>query len=345
MDREDVIERVNWSPRGGVSVAVLPEGRGILRGGVGRFRQRTPLNVGAFGQFESRMVTRFGADGQPLGPAVTFVNVLPPDLRTPEAVAGNIEWNQRFGRRVLFKVNYLKRQGDTRVHRSSRTQPAGKRGSSASGTSRYWELEMTGRYLGGERRDLTVSYVRSSGTADLNNYDQFYGNLRNPIVRPNEHNLIPTDVPNRLVVRGHHRAARSMGHCSRHRDPLGVPVVGGRRVPGLRRPAQSRRPPPGGEHARLLALTSVARLEVPVSCRTQGVQPPRRVGSSRCPIQHRLTGLRPVLQSDRALDWLRVRVGEVTHCPCPTSSQLVSAIVGMKAAIDTLRPFISQPMF
>ena len=53
MDREDVIERVNWSPRGGVSVGVLPEGRGILRGGIGRFRQRTPLNVGAFGDFES----------------------------------------------------------------------------------------------------------------------------------------------------------------------------------------------------------------------------------------------------------------------------------------------------
>ena len=201
MDREDVIERVNWSPRGGASVAVLPEGRGILRGGVGRFRQRTPLNVGAFGQFESRVVTRFGADGQPLGSAVTFVNVLPPDLRTPEAVAGNIEWNQRFSRRVLFKVNYLRRQGEHEYI----VEPDATRGEArllSSGTSRYWELEMTGRYLGGERRDLTVSFVRSSGVADLNNYDQFYGNVRNPIVRPNEHNLIPTDVPNRLVVRG-----------------------------------------------------------------------------------------------------------------------------------------------
>jgi hypothetical protein len=72
----------------------------------------------------------------------------------------------------------------------------------STGTSGYWEFEMTGRYLGGERRDLTVSYVRSRGFADLNNYDQFFGNLRNPIVRPNEHNLIPTDVPHRLLVRG-----------------------------------------------------------------------------------------------------------------------------------------------
>ena len=72
----------------------------------------------------------------------------------------------------------------------------------STGRSRYWEVELTGRYLGGERRDITVSYVRSRGFADLNNYDQFYGNLRNPIVRPNENNLIPTDVPHRLLLRG-----------------------------------------------------------------------------------------------------------------------------------------------
>jgi Carboxypeptidase regulatory-like domain/TonB dependent receptor-like, beta-barrel len=201
LDREDIIQRVNWSPRGGVTVGVLPEGRGILRGGVGRFRQRTPLNVGAFGQFEERSVTRFGADGAPLGPSVTLVNIPPSELETPEAVTGNVEWNQRFGRRVLFKANYLRRHGEDEyilepdpAHGEVRLQ--------STGRSQYWEFEATGRYLGGERRDITVSYVRSHGSADLNNYDQFYGNLRNPILRPNEHNLIPTDVPHRLLVRG-----------------------------------------------------------------------------------------------------------------------------------------------
>ena len=156
MDREDVVERVNWSPRGGVSVGVLPEGRGILRGGVGRFRQRTPLNVGAFRQFESRVVARFGPDGEPLGPPVTLMNAPAPDLRTPEAVAGNIEWNQRFGRRVLFKANYLRRRGSHEYI----LEPDPTRGEVrllSTGTSRYWEFEVTGRYLGGERRDLTVS--------------------------------------------------------------------------------------------------------------------------------------------------------------------------------------------
>lgn len=201
MDKEDVIERVNWSPRGGISVAVLREGRGILRGGVGRFRQRTPLNIGAFGDFESRVVTRFAPDGQQLGPPVELVNVPSPELRTPKAVAGNIEWNQRFGRRVLFKANYLRRKGQYEYILEPNPS-RGEVGLFSTGTSKYWEFELTARYLGGERRDLTASYVRSSGSADLNNYDQFYGNLRNPIIRPNEHNLIPTDVPHRLLVRG-----------------------------------------------------------------------------------------------------------------------------------------------
>ena len=201
MDRETLIERVNWSPRGGISIGVLPEGRGILRGGVGRFRQRTPLNVGAFGQFESRIVTRFGPGGDTFGAPVTLLNVPAPDLRTPEAIAGNVEWNQRLGRRLLLKANYLGRTG-SHEYILEPNQESGEVRLMSTGKSRYWEFEVTGRYLGGERQDLTVSYVRSRGFADLNNYDQFYGNVRNPIIRANEHSLIPTDVPHRLLVRG-----------------------------------------------------------------------------------------------------------------------------------------------
>jgi hypothetical protein len=201
MDREDVIDRVSWSPRGGASVAVLPEGRGILRGGVGRFRQRTPLNVGAFMQLEPRVVTRFAPDGRVISGPLAFRHRLHDELRTPEAVAGNVEWNQRFGRRLLFKANFLRRNG---AHEYILT-PDRARGEivlSSSGRSTYQELELTGRYLNGERRDVTVSYVRSRGTGDLNDYDQFYGNLRNPLVRENQHNLVPHDVPHRLLVRG-----------------------------------------------------------------------------------------------------------------------------------------------
>ena len=200
MDRDAVVRRVVWSPRAGVALAVLPEGRAILRGGLGRFVQRTPLNVEAFPSFERRVVSRFGADGAPVGSPVAFDNVIAPGLRIPEATVGNVEWDQRFGRRLLLKLGFLQRRGR---HEFVLT-PDSARGElrlSSSGTSRYKELETTMRYLG-DRRDVTVSYVLSRATADLNAYDQFYGNFRNPIVRGNEHSLTPTDVRHRVIVRG-----------------------------------------------------------------------------------------------------------------------------------------------
>ena len=73
---------------------------------------------------------------------------------------------------------------------------------SSGGTSRYRELESTVRYMSGARRDLTFSYVWAGSTTDLNHYDQFFGNFRNPIVRPNERGPSTADVPHRLLVRG-----------------------------------------------------------------------------------------------------------------------------------------------
>ena len=201
LDRDAIVERVNWSPRAGVALSVLPEGRGILRTGFGKFVQRTPFNVGAFASFEPRTVTRFAPDGAPMGPAVTLLNGVDGDMRVPEAHVGNVEWDQRFGRRFLFKLAFLGRRGSHEFILSPDLADGALRLSS-TGTSRYRELEATARYLGGERRDATLSYVWSRGTADLNNYDQFYGNIRNPIVRPNEHNLTPTDVRHRVLLRG-----------------------------------------------------------------------------------------------------------------------------------------------
>jgi hypothetical protein len=200
MDRDPIVKHLNWSPRAGAAISVLPDGRAIIRGGYGKFVQRTPLNIEVFPQFESRAVSRFGPTGAALGPPVLFTNVIT-DLRTPEANVGNVEWNQRFGRRLLFKLGFLRRAGSHEYI----VVPDPVRGEmqlTSTGTSRYRELEATTRYIGGERRDFTFSYVWARGTADLNNYDQFYGNFRNPLVRANENSYSPTDVRHRVIVRG-----------------------------------------------------------------------------------------------------------------------------------------------
>jgi TonB dependent receptor len=200
-DRDDVVNRVNFSPRAGMSLSVLPEGRGILRGGFGKFAERTPLTVGAFTQYEAPIAARFGPDGQPLTAPVTFVHTVDGALKTPESIVQTVAWDQRFGRLLFFRTAYLHRNGS----HAFIVEPDPGRGVqslSSTGASKYWEVEVTGRYLQSEHRDLTVSYVRSHSTRDLNDYDQFFGTFRNPLIRANENSLSSTDVPNRLIVRG-----------------------------------------------------------------------------------------------------------------------------------------------
>lgn len=200
-DRDDVVEKVNHSPRAGLAVSVLPDGRAILRGGFGKFAERTPLTVGAFTQYDTQTVRRFAANGTPLGPAVTLAHVVDGALKTPESIVQTVAWDERFGRRFFFKAAYLHRHGShAYTVEPDRTRSLLTLGS--LGASKYWELETTGRYLANEHRDLTVSYVRSHSTRSLNDYDQFFGSFRNPIIRRDENSLSPTDVPNRLIVRG-----------------------------------------------------------------------------------------------------------------------------------------------
>jgi TonB dependent receptor/Carboxypeptidase regulatory-like domain len=200
-DRDDVVERTNYSPRVGAAVSVLPEGRGILRGGFGKFAERTPLTVGAFTQYDIQTVTRFAADGAPIGSPITFVHAVDGALKTPESIVQTVAWDQRFGRRFFFKSAYLHRNG-SHAYTINPYPTRGVLTLGSVGTSKYWEFETTGRYLASEHRDLSVSYVRSHSTRDLNDYDQFFGNFRNPIIRTGANALSPTDVPNRLIIRG-----------------------------------------------------------------------------------------------------------------------------------------------
>jgi hypothetical protein len=159
LDRDAIVERVNWSPRAGVAVSVAPEGRAILRGGYGKFVQRTPLNIEAFPTFESRTISRFGTDGASLGAPTTFVNVIGAGLRTPEANVGNVEWNQRLGRRLLIKLEFLRRAGS---HEFIVTpdEAARELRLSSTGTSRYREFEATTRYMA---VNAATSRCRTSG--------------------------------------------------------------------------------------------------------------------------------------------------------------------------------------
>src|SRR6185436_19266595 len=145
-DREALTERINVSPRLGMAVSVLPEGRAILRGGFGKFVERTPLTVGAFTQYETATVSRFSANGAPLGSPITFAHVVDGVMKSPESLVQTVAWDQRFGRRVFVKAGYVHRTG-SHAHVVNPDSARGALVLSSTGASRYWEIETTGRYL------------------------------------------------------------------------------------------------------------------------------------------------------------------------------------------------------
>jgi TonB-dependent receptor-like protein len=200
VDHDGVLNRTNFTPRIGAVIGLLPEGRTVARGGIGLFYDRTPLNVGAFESFEPRIITFYG-DGDPQ--ATTFVNRAGPDLKTPYGRIWNIELDHRFNDSWSVKVNHLDRSGRHEfIVNPALTGPTPEILLTTDGSSRYIETEFSARFAHGEHLETTVSYVHSRGTADLNSFDQYFGNARDPIVRPNQYGLVPTDAPNRVLVRG-----------------------------------------------------------------------------------------------------------------------------------------------
>jgi hypothetical protein len=148
-------------------------------------------------------MSQFGSDElTPVSETGPFTHVRG-DLRPPRSLIWNAGFDRQLSPSLVLRVNHLRR---TTSHEFLMTQTAGAEPPAlrldSSGTSRYWEQEITLRFLRGDRQDLTVSYVRSRALADTNAFDLFYGNARAPIVLPNGFTLANVDTPDRLLTWG-----------------------------------------------------------------------------------------------------------------------------------------------
>jgi len=201
-DHNGVVNETMVSPRAGGILSLLPEGRAIVRGGYGRFYERTPLTVGAFTAFEQRAITRFAADGvTPLGEPVRYTNVVPSLLKTPYSMVWNLEFDGRLAGNFFVRVNHLQREGEREyVVDPVESDLRGELRLGSSGLARYRETEVTLRYVESDRRTITATWVRSKSETDSNAFDEFFGNFRNPVIRAREFSLGGVDVPNRLIV-------------------------------------------------------------------------------------------------------------------------------------------------
>lgn len=200
VDRDGLLGHTNVSPRIGVVFSVLPDAKGVVRGGIGRFYERTPLLVGTFDQMEERTVTLFGPDGAAPIATTRFVNQAG-GLSTPSSRVWNVEYDHRINARTLLKVNHLERSGSGEfVVDPIASGGEGVLSLSSLGQSQYRETEVTLKYERDRGRQLTATYVRARSEADLNAFDVYFGNFRNPLIRPDQYSWTSVDVPNRLIL-------------------------------------------------------------------------------------------------------------------------------------------------
>ena len=201
LDRNDLLDQLNFSPRAGFSIAIRKQGNSVIRGGAGLFYDRTPLNVGAFQNYESREISKWTGDTP--GAVVSYQHVVDGPLTSPYSFIWNLEYDHRFTKTLMLKINYLQRRGFHELILDPwEEDQKGELRLASRGRSRYWETEVSFRYYRDEMHKMIWSYVRSSSQADLNSYDIFFGNFREPFIRSNQYSLTSVDVPHRFIWRG-----------------------------------------------------------------------------------------------------------------------------------------------
>jgi hypothetical protein len=217
LSRDGVSESIISEPRAGVALNVRRDGTSHLFGGVGMYRERTPLVVGAYTQFEQRTVTRYAADGETVisGP-VTLVPRVDGCFGVPNALTWSVGYEHRVGHRLSLSGSYIDRRGRSELIVDPELDGGGALVLSSRGVSRYRAFDASVSYLRSAALEFSASYTRSTSAADLNAYSAFFGTGRLPLIRADGYGPTDSDVPHRVIVRGR---AEVRGHW------LFVPVL------------------------------------------------------------------------------------------------------------------------
>ncbi len=206
-DRDAIGAENNFAPRLGVVLVPFANGRTVFRGGVGLFYDKIPLNVGSFDQYQDFLVTTFANNGTTVvdGPRL-FLNTAPSNLENPYSVAWNAQVDHEISQRLLLRLGYEERS--TRKDfvlepvADGTTLNSGRLLLLNSGRSRYRELQAVARFRFQEGRNIFLSYVRSQARGNLNDFNHYFGNLKQAVIRPDENGKQPFDAPNRMLFWG-----------------------------------------------------------------------------------------------------------------------------------------------
>src|SRR5262249_19807710 len=200
-------ESLNAAPRLGFVFAPTKNNRNVIRGGVGLFYDKIPLNVAVFSSFPAQTIAQFAADGTTLidGPATFTHTIAAPGgrLRLPYSLGASLQFDSQLHDHVLLRLGYENREG----HREFFVNPIAPTVAQPaqlqllnSGRQTYDEFLAMLRWNPTERTTLVGSYVHSRARGELNDYNQFFGNFPYPLIRTNQYGPLSSDAPDRILL-------------------------------------------------------------------------------------------------------------------------------------------------
>jgi hypothetical protein len=200
-DNDAITSSTHTAPRAGFLLALSKDGSTLLKGGVGIFYDRVPLMIPTFPDLPDRTVTTLDQNGAAVS-SVFYRNEISGPLRNPRSTSWNLELDRQFLQGLWVRVAYEQRitTNDFVVSPVS-TGDTGALELSNRGGDSYKEVQLAVRYKVHEHM-LNASYVRSRAFGDLNDFNQFFGNLPQAVVQPDARGRLPFDAPNRFLFWG-----------------------------------------------------------------------------------------------------------------------------------------------
>ena len=200
-DHDSITGSSHAAPRAGFLLAVTGDGKTLLKGGVGLFYDRVPLMAATFIDLPDRTVSALGLAGQPAG-SVVYENRIDGGLRNPRSTSWSLELDRQVLRNLSLRLAYEQRNTGKNLIVSPFS--AGSKGAlvlSNGGADSYREFQVSGRYKVGDLL-LNASYVHSRAFGDLNDLNEFFGNLAQPVIQPDARGRLSFDAPNRFLLWG-----------------------------------------------------------------------------------------------------------------------------------------------
>jgi len=200
-DYDNITNSTHAAPRAGFLLALTSDGKTLLKGGIGLFYDRVPLMAATFDELPDRTVTFLGQSGEPSS-SVAYQNQIVGGLRNPRSTSWNLELDRQVFSTLTLRVAYEQRNTSNDLIISPVVKgTTGLLELTNNGFDTYREFQVAARFKARQNL-LNMSYVRSRAYGDLNDLNQFFGNLAQPVIQPDARGQLPFDARNRFLFWG-----------------------------------------------------------------------------------------------------------------------------------------------